>query len=127
LKTNLWRVTTGASNDLAKATEIARNMVNRYGMSDLGPVSFDDSKGLSFLGKDMVEGKQYSEESAKLIDTEIQKILQQGFQTCQAIIKKHMKELKAIAETLIEQEVLEFEEFNAITKHINPNLKESKI
>jgi cell division protease FtsH len=114
-------VSTGASNDLAKATEIARNMVTRYGMSGLGPISFDESKGLSFLGKDMVEGKQYSEESAKTIDMEIQKILTEGFKTCQKIITTHKKELQKIAETLIEKEVLEFEEFNAITKHINPN------
>lgn len=115
-------VSTGASNDLAKATETARNMVTKYGMSDLGPISYDESKGLSFLGRDMVEGKHYSESSASLIDQEIQKILQTAFKRTQDIIKKYRKELDDLATTLIDKEVLELEEYNQITKHINPKL-----
>lgn len=118
-------VSTGASNDLAKATETARNMVTRYGMSELGPISFDESKGLSFLGKDMVEGKHYSESSAALIDQEIQKILHASYKRCEDIIKKHRKELDGLAQALIEHEVLELEEYNEITKAINPKLNGS--
>ena len=118
-------LSTGASNDLAKATETARNMVMKYGMSDLGPISFDESKGLSFLGKDMVEGKHYSEQSAALIDQEIQKILQSCYQRTQEIIAKHRAELDALADKLIEVEVLELEEYNEITKAINPKLNGS--
>jgi cell division protease FtsH len=115
-------LSTGASNDLAKATETARSMVTKYGMSDLGPVSFDESKGLSFLGRDMVEGKHYSESSAAKIDEEIQKILNGCFERCQKIITQYRKELDLLANTLIEKEVLELEEYNQITKHINPKL-----
>ena len=118
-------LSTGASNDLAKATETARNMVTKYGMSELGPISFDESKGLSFLGKDMVEGKHYSEQSAALIDQEIQKIIQSCYQRTQEIIAKHRKELDALAEKLMEVEVLELEEYNEITKAINPKLNGS--
>jgi cell division protease FtsH len=118
-------VTTGASNDLAKATETARSMVTKYGMSDLGPISFDESKGLSFLGRDMVEGKHYSEQSAAVIDTEIQKILSTCFQRTQEIITRYRTELDALANKLIEVEVLELEEYNEITKMINPKLNGS--
>ena len=118
-------MSTGASNDLAKATETARNMVTKYGMSDLGPISFDESKGLSFLGKDMVEGKHYSEQSAALIDREIQKILQSCYKRTQDIISHHRAELDALAAKLIEVEVLELEEYNEITQAINPKLNGS--
>ena len=118
-------MSTGASNDLAKATETARNMVTKYGMSDLGPISFDESKGLSFLGKDMVEGKHYSEQSAALIDQEIQKILQSCYKRTQQIISEHRAELDALAAKLIEVEVLELEEYNEITQAINPKLNGS--
>jgi cell division protease FtsH len=112
-------VSTGASNDLAKATEIARNMVTKYGMSSLGPVSFDESKGLSFLGKDMVEGKHYSEDTSRLIDVQVTDILKTCHARCKAIIAKYKTELDSIANSLIENEVLEFEEFNALTGHIH--------
>jgi cell division protease FtsH len=111
-------VSTGASNDLSKATEIARNMVTKYGMSDLGPISYEESKGLSFLGKDMVEGKHYSEDSAKTIDQQIQKILLECHATCRKIIDKYRTDLDNIAQSLIENEVLELEDFKLLTSHI---------
>jgi cell division protease FtsH len=111
-------VTTGASNDLSKATEIARNMVTKYGMSELGPISYEESKGLSFLGKDMVEGKHYSENSAMSIDKEIQKILVSCHSNCKKIITKYRDDLDNIAQSLIENEVLEYEEFQTLTKNI---------
>jgi cell division protease FtsH len=113
-------VSTGASNDLAKATEIARNMVTKYGMSELGPVSYEESKGLSFLGKDMVEGKHYSEESARNIDIQVKSILEFCHAKCRSIVKSYRKELDDIAHALIENEVIEFEEFNTIVKHLLP-------
>lgn len=111
-------VSTGASNDLAKASEIARNMVTKFGMSDLGPVSFDENKGLSFLGKDMVEGKQYSEEVAGKIDIEVSKILQSCYERCKSIVVKYRKELDEIALALLDKEVIEYEEFSILTQHI---------
>ncbi len=107
-------ISTGASNDLAKATEIARDMVKKYGMSDLGPVSFDGDHGLTFLGKDMAQKQQYSEEMAKLIDFEVQKILTGCQKECHRLVTKHRSYLDKIAEVLIDKEILEFEEFNEI-------------
>lgn len=115
-------VTTGASNDLSKATEIARNMVMRFGMSDLGPISYQEEKHLAFLGKEMTErDKQYSESSAQMIDSEVRRILNDCYKVTQEIIQKFKKELNLITETLLEKEVLEYEEFNELVKHIaNP-------
>ena len=111
-------VSTGASNDLAKATETARNMVTKYGMSGMGPISFDENKGMTFIGKDMMEAKHYSEDSAKQIDEEISKILKSCYVDCKKIVKGYRKQLDMIADTLIEKEVLEFEEFGELIKDI---------
>jgi cell division protease FtsH len=111
-------ISTGASNDLAKASEIARNMVKKYGMSSLGPISFDDDHGMTFLGRDMVERQHYSEELAKKIDLEVAEILQYCHKLCQKLVVKYRKSLDLIAETLIEKEVLEYEEFTDLVKDI---------
>ena len=111
-------VSTGASNDLQKATEMARDMVTKYGMSGLGPVSFDQGQGMSFLGRDMMNKPQYSEDSAKLIDLEMRKILDASYVRTKQIITKYTAELKLIAGELIEKEVLEYEEFNILVEHI---------
>jgi cell division protease FtsH len=111
-------ISTGASNDLAKATEIARDMVKKYGMSDLGPASYDGDRGLSFLGKDMMEKQHYSEEIAGKIDEEINRILNDCLKKCKEIIVKYRPYLDKIAETLIDKEVLELEEFNSIVGDI---------
>jgi len=111
-------LSTGASNDLSRATEIARNMVKKYGMSGLGPVSFDEDKGMTFLGRDMAEKQQYSEEIAKQIDLEIENILKYCVEETKKLITKHKNYLDKIAETLIEKEILEFEEFSEIVKDI---------
>ena len=111
-------ISTGASNDLSKATEIARDMVKKYGMSSLGPVSFQEDKGMTFLGRDMVEKQGYSEEIASKIDVEVNKIIQACYQECKELIKKYRPYLDKIAETLIEKEVLEYEEFTILVKDI---------
>lgn len=111
-------ISTGASNDLARATEIARNMVKKYGMSNMGPVSFDEDKGMTFLGRDMAEKQQYSEEVAKQIDIEIENILRQCVEETKKLITKYKSYLDKIADTLLEKEVLEFEEFSEIVKDI---------
>jgi len=114
-------VSTGASNDLAKATEIARNMVTRFGMSDLGPIAFQEEKHMSFLGKEMVEKETiYSDMTAKLIDDEIKKILQACYNESQKIIRKYRDYLEKITLVLLDKEVLEYEEFNELVKDIMP-------
>jgi cell division protease FtsH len=114
-------VSTGASNDLARATEIARNMVTRFGMSDLGPVAFQEEKHMSFLGKEMVEKETiYSDMTAKLIDDEIKKILQACYTESQKVIRQYRDYLEKITLALLDKEVLEYEEFNELVKDILP-------
>jgi cell division protease FtsH len=121
-------VTTGAANDLSKATEIAKDMVMRFGMSDLGPIAYQEEKHVAFLGKEMTErDKQYSESSAEMIDKEVRKILDECYKTTQEIIRKFKKELELVTDTLLEKEVLEYEEFNELVKHIaNPPFPDPK-
>lgn len=111
-------VSTGASNDLSQATEMAGDMVKKYGMSSLGPVSFKKDQGMTFLGRDMVERQQYSEEIAKQIDLEIERIIKECYQRCKNILTKYRDYLDIIADKLIQNEVLEYEEFTKIVKEI---------
>jgi cell division protease FtsH len=111
-------VSTGGSNDLQRATEMSRDMVTKYGMSRLGPISFDPGKSMSFLGRDMMEKQNYSEDSAKLIDLETKSILDQCYLRTKKIITLNVQGLKKIAEVLIDKEVIEYEEFSALTSHL---------
>lgn len=108
-------VTTGASSDLHKASELARDLVTKYGMSsDLGPISFNGSHGMVFLGKDMVDRRNYSEQIAAKIDTEIAKFINNAFKVAQDIIKDKRKDLEKIANALLEKETLDGEELKAL-------------
>jgi len=107
-------ITTGASNDLEKATHIARSMVTRYGMSSLGPRTFGKNNGNVFLGKDISEDRDYSDETARAIDKEVSGMLDDAFETATSILKKHRETLDSVAKGLLEKETLEKEDFNAI-------------
>lgn len=109
-------VSTGASNDLKEASELARKLVTRYGMSDLGPMSFGDTQELVFLGREISTEKNYSEKTATSIDQQTTKFLKNAFSLAEKIVKKNKKALKKIAETLIEKETLEQTEFYNILK-----------
>ena len=118
-------VSTGASNDLQRATETAKNMVTKYGMSSLGPISFDEGKGMSFLGRDMMDKPSYSEESAKKIDEEVKVILALCYQNCKKLLNKHIADLHKIAGVLIDKEVIEYEEFSSLIEHLLPAKKKA--
>ena len=122
-------ISTGASNDLAKATEIARNMVTKYGMSPLGPISFDADSGVTGMGRDRIKERGYSEQYGNQIDSEVTKIIKDCYEECKNIIKKYRKHLDIIAQNLIQHEVLEYEEFSdLVIDIINPKPpKENKI
>jgi cell division protease FtsH len=105
-------VSTGASNDLAKATEIARNMVTKYGMSSLGAISLEES---SMSYKDVSGTTTYGVDLGNKIDDQVRKILATCQQNCQQIILGYRKNLDDIANCLIEDEVLEYEKYNTIT------------
>lgn len=104
-------MTTGASNDLERATKIARNMVTKYGMSDLGPIIFGDSNEEVFLGRDFGHIKNYSEQSAAKIDDLVKKLLDKSYKRTKEIIVKHKTLITSISEDLIKKETITAEEF----------------
>ncbi len=107
-------MTTGASNDLVKASELARRIVKEYGMSSLGPVVFGDRNELVFLGREISEQRNYSEIIAAKIDKEVEVILKGAEKKAQQIVRNKKKLLEKIAKTLIEKETIEREEFEKI-------------
>jgi len=116
-------VTTGAYDDLQKATEIAREMVCEYGMSDtLGPLTLGRRHKEVFLGKDIAEDRNYSEEIAYTIDKEVRKIIDSSYEKARTIIMNNRDKLDKLTAILLEKEVLEREE---IDKILNVNGKEN--
>jgi len=107
-------MSTGASNDLVKASDLARRIVKEYGMSSLGPIVFGDHSELVFMGKEISEQKNYSEIVAAKIDKEIEEILLAGKRKAELIVKDKKPLLEKIAKTLIEKETIEREEFEKI-------------
>ena len=104
-------ISTGAANDLEKATDIARKMVRAYGMSDkLGPLTFGKENELIFLGKELGEERNYSEKTADLIDAEVKKIVESCYEKAKRVIKNQIKVTQLVAETLKDKETLQGEE-----------------
>ncbi len=110
-------ITTGAHNDLQKATNIAREMVCRFGMSEkLGPLVFGkEGGGMVFLGRDLMNEKNYSEDTARAIDTEIKRIVEEGYALSKKILTANRDKLEALAKLLLEKETLDAEEIKKIT------------
>ena len=109
-------MTTGASNDLEKASNIARRMVTEFGMSALGPIIYGESNHEVFLGKDFNRMRNYSEKIAAQIDSEVEKILKTAYENSAQILKKHVGKLHEIAATLLEKETMNQDEFLAFFK-----------
>ena len=110
-KLTLDDISTGASNDIQRATDIARDMVTKYGFSEkLGPVNYSSGDEV-FLGKDFSTKQNYSEEVANEIDEEIRAIIEEAFAECEKILTEHMDQLTAVAEGLLEVETLDGEQF----------------
>ena len=110
-------ITTGAHNDFEKATKIARAMVTEYGMSDLGPLQFEQQAGSVFLGRDYNKSQHFSNEVANEIDMEMRKIINNCHKKATEIIKKNEDLLKLIAETLLEYETLTKEQIDYLVEH----------
>ena len=110
-------ITTGAHNDFEKATKIARAMVTEYGMSDLGPLQFEQQSGSVFLGRDYNKPQHFSNEVANEIDMEMRKIINNCHKEAKEIIKKNKDLLKLIAETLLEYETLTKEQIDYLVEH----------
>ena len=111
-------ISTGASNDIERATKIAREMVTKYGMSEkLGPICFGGSEEEVFLGKDMTtHNRDYSENTASQIDIEIRDIVLSAYRTAETILKENIEKLHKVAKMLIEKEKITGDEFEAIFK-----------
>ena len=108
-------ISTGAGNDLQKATSIARNMVTRYGMSDrLGNVVFDSGHDEVFIGRSMAQTKTYSEEVAAIIDEEVKALIDQAYVRCQEILRTHRAELERTARYLLEYENMDAKTFELV-------------
>ena len=108
-------ISTGASNDLQQATNIARQMITRYGFSErLGPVVYGTSQEETFLGRDFGQGKGYSETTAAEIDSEMRDIIDEAYETCRRTLTEHIDQLHALAQALMEREKLNEKEFNAV-------------
>jgi cell division protease FtsH len=109
-------ISTGASNDLKEASELARRLVTKYGMSELGPITFGKTEEMIFLGREMTTDKNYSERVAGEIDAEVKRFLTHAYDVAEKILKTHKPALKKIADTLMEKEVIEQDGFNALLK-----------
>ena len=108
-------ITTGASDDLKKATAIARNLVTKYGMSEkIGPVFLGDNEELVFLGKELGTEKHYSENIAKIVDGEVSRFIEDALKKTEEILKEHRGILDAIAKELIEKETIERDGFKEL-------------
>ncbi len=117
-------ITTGASNDLKVATALARKLVTVYGMSEnLGPMTFGNPQEMIFMGREMVDQKNYSEKVAAQIDQEISDFIDRAFKTATETVKKYKKELKVIADKLIETETIERDEFEQLMAEVIPGNK----
>ena len=107
-------ISTGASNDIQRATDIAKEMVTKYGFSDkLGPVNYSSSDEV-FLGKDFSTRQAYSEETANEIDEEVKAIIEEAYDTARTILSEHIEQLTAVAEGLLEVETLDNHQFEEL-------------
>jgi len=104
-------ITTGAANDLERVSQIARQMVTEYGMSaELGPITYGRKNGAIFLGKELAEERNYSEEAARKIDEEVSRLVEEAYNRATAIIQEHRDKLDLLVEALLEHESLTMEQ-----------------
>ena len=108
-------ISTGASNDIERATKIARAMVTKYGMSDrVGTITLGQNQEEVFLGRDFAQAKEYSEETANLIDEEVKGIIDAAYKKAESILRDHIDKLHRVAGVLLEKEKIDGEEFDQI-------------
>jgi cell division protease FtsH len=111
----LKNITTGAGNDLERATDLARKMVCEWGMSEkLGPLTFGRKEEEIFLGREIATKRDFSEQVALDIDNEIRRLVSENYERAKRLLTEHMRSLKALAEALLEKEVLDAPEIDQI-------------
>jgi cell division protease FtsH len=108
-------LTTGAAGDLEQATAIARSMVTRFGMSEkLGPLTFGKREDMIFLGKEITSSKDYSDETAKLIDSEVRAIIERAHDQALRLLRENLEKLHLLANTLLERETIDGDQMNRL-------------
>ncbi len=114
-------VTTGASNDIERATELARNMVTKWGLSDrLGPLTYSEESGEVFLGRSVTQHKQVSDETAHAIDEEVRRVIESNYKQARAILQSSLDKLHMMAEALIKYETINDEQIKDIMEGRTP-------
>src|SRR5947208_7799356 len=112
----MHHMTTGAGNDIERATDLARKMVCEWGMSELGPLSFGKKEEQIFLGREIAQHRDYSEETAIRIDEQVKKLVSGGYSTAAKILEERSEALIKIAETLLIREILDGNEVMQLIK-----------
>lgn len=114
-------VTTGASNDIERATEIARNMVTKWGLSDkLGPLTYSEDQGEVFLGRSVTQHKQVSDVTAHAIDEEVRRLIDSNYQRCKSILESNLDKLHKMSEALIKYETIDESQIKDIMEGRDP-------
>ena len=115
------KVTTGASNDIERATDIARNMVTKWGLSEkLGPMSYAEDEDEVFLGRSVTQHKNISDETARMIDSEIRDIIERNYERAKTILNEDMDKLHAMAKALMKYETIDAKQIDDIMKGEEP-------
>ena len=108
-------VTTGASNDIERATEIARNMVTKWGLSDrLGPLTYSEDEGEVFLGRSVTQHKNLGDDTARIIDQEVRSLIDSNYERAETILKERLDILHAMTDALIKYETIDAEQIDAL-------------
>ena len=117
------RISTGASNDIKKATDLANAMVRTWGMSDLGPMSFSKEEEQIFLGREIAQHRDYSEETAKRIDEEINRLILRGYERAKKVLEENLDILHSLSELLLEKETVLGRELDELILSMRPGME----
>jgi cell division protease FtsH len=120
------RISTGASNDIKRATELAQHMVRSWGMSDLGPMSFSKGEEQIFLGREIAQHRDYSEETAKKIDEAINRLIKTSYDRAKQVLKENLDILHRLSELLLEKETVLGKELDELILSMRPGIKLSQ-
>jgi len=110
----IGQITTGASNDIEKATELARSMVCQYGMSDLGPLAFGKKEEQIFLGREIAQHRDFSEDTAIKIDIEVKRIISEQYARATKILENNREAMELLTEALLEHESLDLSQIKRV-------------
>ena len=118
------RISTGASNDIKKATELAQQMIRSWGMSDtLGPLSFAKDEEQVFLGREIAQHRDYSEETARKIDTEVNNLVMRSYERARSVLTEYTDVLHSLAKALLEKETILGAELDALIRDVRPEVE----